>query len=86
MFKILNLIFVKVPESSSNYELGIPYNNYLWYETGRIINKKIYEIRKPLSKCFRERKAMLIKHIEPNTAIRYHIIGKIFNYVIIKIN
>lgn len=98
MVKIFNYIFVRVPEQSSNYELGIPYTNYLWYETGlMIINKPPKQISKLFPKEYlikqgfygniKERKAIPVKYILfGNPKFRYHIIGKVFNYVIIKIN
>lgn len=100
-FKILNYIFVKVPKDSANYELSIPYNNYLWYTTSRIITGEErkgnfpFRLTKEGQELFqdkgffddiRERKAVTVKYIKPNTAIRYKIKGKLLNFVIIKIN
>ncbi len=105
VFKILNYIFVKIPKGSANYEFGLPYTNYLWYTTSRIIKgeerrdkfrktnlnlpikfPEEYMENKGFFDDIRERKAFEIKYIKPNTGIRYKIKGKLFNYIIIKIN
>ena len=99
MFKIGNYIFVEVPKESFNYELGLPYNNYLWYETGKLIKCNTYNWlknkinlsedtikMKGFEKFVRERKAIAIPYLKPNTGIRYKIQRKVFNHIIIKIN
>lgn len=94
MFKIFNYIFVKVPEGSSKYDLGIPYTNLLWYETGKVLKRDFSQYGKKITKymmnkisdTYFERCAIIVPHIKPDSGIKYHIIGKVFNYVIIKIN
>lgn len=65
MIKIGKYIFVIVPLFSIDFDLGLPYNNNIWFHIENN-NMKIW-IEVQIIEC---------KYLKPNTGIRYKIKGK----------
>ncbi len=89
-FKINKYIFAKVPKESSVFSLSIPYNNFLWCKIKRevIVKENKMMFGRLLVKGSKvelwHSVAVPIKELELGTGTRYKILGKYFNFVIIK--
>lgn len=72
--KIGKNIIVLVPNSSRKHQLLLPNNNEICYQSRK---NDIFSSFMPL-------KFKTVKHLKPNTGIRYRIIGKWWIFLLIK--